>query len=172
MIARAKKCLPFPGLCAFHSLPVCGSLFMREINGWETSAENSALFVCAIPATFHSSLVLYLSFFPLFSQNNQLLQSCGGYVTGWGFLQVYFRAFPCERILLQSIVLLTVTWTAVSCVVLSINLLFHWILWDKVTRRLYIWPVINRAEANGLPRGLWWSCLWVEGDAKQESWVR
>lgn len=61
MIAGAKKCLPFPGLCAFHSLPVCGSLFMREINGWETSAENSALFVCAIPATFHGSLVLYLS---------------------------------------------------------------------------------------------------------------
>lgn len=149
-------------------------LFVYEGDKWlgDECWKLSSVCVCHPCYISQQLSVIFVYFFPLFSQNNQLLQSCGGYVTGWGFLQVYFRAFPCERILLQSIVLLTVTWTAVSCVVLSINLLFHWILWDKVTRRLYIWPVINRAEANGLPRGLWWSCLWVEGDAKQESWVR
>lgn len=91
MIAGAQKCLPFPGLCLClcHSVPMCGPLFMREINGglarcWETSTEKSPVCVGAIPTTFTAAQCYFCPFLPSVStvpRYNQRLRSGGGCVT-------------------------------------------------------------------------------------------
>lgn len=72
--------------CVCHSLPMCGPLFMREINGglarcWQTSAEKSAVCVGAIPATFTPAQCYFCQLLSSVLQCNQRLQSCEGCMT-------------------------------------------------------------------------------------------
>lgn len=98
---------------------MCGPLFLREIKSGlaryrETHIEKSTMCVCvgAIPATFKTAQCYFCPFLPVslgFPPFHDIISSCGGCVTGWDFLYIYFQTSHFWRFTLLWDVLLTVT---------------------------------------------------------------